>query len=223
MATVGDLLRRARTVLQEIGADGIRWTNAELLDWLNEAYATVLSIRPSANTINAEFDCVPGTRQELPVGADRLIDVVRNLADKTRGLAVSRTGRETMDATRRRWHGESESDAIEHFIFDEMDPRRFYVYPPASAAARLEIIYSKLPAPHAEAEASPESQEPLRLPASYAPILLDMVLARAFSKDAEHAANLQRATLHSQSAQAALGLKIQGDATSSPGSREVSQ
>jgi hypothetical protein len=219
MATVGDLLRRARTILQEITQDGVRWTNAELLDWLNEAYATVLAIRPSANTINAKFACVVGTRQELPTEADRLLGVVRNLSTKAQGLIVTAVDRGTLDATRRRWHGEPQTEVIEHFMFDSLDPRRFYVYPPASAAARLEIIYSRVPEPHAQSEARADSAELLRLPESYAPILLDMVLARAFSKDAEHAANLQRATLHSQSAQAALGLKIQGAATASPNAR----
>ena len=215
-ATVGELLRRARTVLQEVAQDGVRWTNTELLDWLNEAYASVLAIRPSANAINAEFGCVAGTRQELPAEADRLLGVVRNLSIKAKGLIVTAIDRGTLDATRRRWHGEPQTEAIEHFVFDDLDPQRFYVYPPASAAARLEIIYSRVPEAHEQSEARPDSTEQLRLPGIYAPILLDMVLARAFSKDAEHAANLQRATLHSQSALAALGLKIQGATTSSP-------
>ncbi len=220
MTTVGDLLRRARTVLQEITQDGTRWTNLELLDWLNEAYATVLAIRPSANAVNAEFGCVAGTRQELPAQADRLLGVVRNLSSKAQGLIVTPIDRGTLDAARRRWHGEPQTEAIEHFVFDDLDPRRFYVYPPAAATAKLEIVYSRVPEPHGQSEAHSDSVEALRLPESYAPILLDMVLARAFSKDAEHAANLQRATLHSQSAQAALGLKIQGATTSSPNARE---
>lgn len=220
MATVGELLTRARRILQEASADGVRWTNAELLDWLNEAYASVLAVRPSANAVSAEFVCVPGTRQEIPAAADRLLGVVRNLSSNSLGLIVTVIERGTLDATRRRWHGEPQTETIEHFVFDDMDPRRFYVYPPAAATAKLEITYSKVPTPHAAGQASPSSSEPLRLTDTYAPILLDMVLARAFSKDAEHAANLQRATLHSQSAQAALGLKIQGATTSSPnGSR----
>lgn len=220
MATVGELLSRARTILQEVTSDGTRWTNAELLDWLNEAYASVLAIRPSANAINAEFSCVPGTRQEVPAEADRLLEVVRNLSDKANGLVVTGIDRRVLDAARRRWHGEKQTDAIEHFVFDDIDPRRFYLYPPASADASLEIIYSRVPDPHQKSEARPDSMESLRLPDSYAPILLDMVLARAFSKDAEHAANLQRAAMHSQSAQAALGLQINGDAASSPNAHE---
>lgn len=215
-ATVGELLTRARRILQEVAVDGTRWTNEELLDWLNEAYAAIVDIRPGANPIVAELACVAGTRQSLPGEAERLIDVVRNTAPAAAGLAVTKTAREALDALRRRWHGEAQSESIELFMFDELSPRHFYVYPPATATAKLEIIYSKVPAAHAAEQASPASSELLRLADTYAPILLDMVLARAFSKDAEAAANLQRATMHSQSAQAALGLKIQADTTSSP-------
>ena len=215
-ATVGQLLTRARTILQEITQDGTRWTNTELLDWLNEAYAVVVDVRPSANAVTAELACAAGTRQAIPADAERLIDVICNRAGSAAGLAVIRIVRETLDATRRRWHGEPQTETIENFAFDELDPQSFFVYPPAKATAKLEIVYSKVPAPHLATEASPASVEPLRLPDSYAPILLDLVLARAFSKDAETAANLTRAALHSRSAQAALGLKIQADGASSP-------
>jgi len=214
--TVGQLLTRARKILQEITQDGTRWTNAELLDWLNEAYAVVVDIRPSSNTVTAELLCVAGARQDIPAEAARLIDVIRNTASSAAGLAVTQVSRETLDTTRRRWHGEPQTDAIEHFAFDDLDPRHFYVYPPAKPTAKLQILYSKVPEPHASSEASASSSEAIRLPDTYAPILLDLVLARAFSKDAESAANLQRATMHSQSAQAALGLKIQADSASSP-------
>lgn len=214
--TVGHLLTRARRILQEITQDGTRWTNTELLDWLNEAYAVVVDVRPSANAVTVEVTCAAGTRQAIPADAERLIDVICNRAGSAAGLAVIRIARETLDATRRRWHGETQTEAIEHFAFDELDPRRFFVYPPAKATARLEVLCSKVPTPHLASEASPASIELLRLPDSYAPILLDLVLARAFSKDAESQANASRAAMHSQSAQAAVSLKIQADGASSP-------
>lgn len=214
--TVGQLLTRARRILQEITQDGTRWTNAELLDWLNEAYAVVVDIRPSANTVISEVACQGGTRQSIPAEAARLIDVIRNTAPPAVGLAVTQVSRAMLDTTRRRWHGEPPTESIEQFAFDDLDPRHFYVYPPAKDTARLEILYSIVPELHSPSEATTSSSEAIRLPDTYVPILLDLVLARAFSKDAESAANLQRATMHSQSAQAALGLKIQADHTSSP-------
>ncbi|WP_347506198.1 DUF6682 family protein [Pseudomonas anguilliseptica] len=132
------------------------------------------------------------------------------------GLAVTPMLRSHLNAARPRWHGEPKTDAIEHFLFDEDDPRSFFVYPPAVAGAKLEVSYSAVPNPHGAEQAKADSTEALRLPDTYAPILVDLVLARAFSKDAEGGANQQRAALHAQAAQGALGLKIQGDSTASP-------
>jgi hypothetical protein len=209
MLTVGDLLVRARRILQEISADGTRWTNIELVDWLNEAYATIVDICPSAYSITSEMTCVAGTRQTIPEEAERLIDVIRNTSTDAGGAIITRTSREAMNASRRRWHGEPQTNSLENYMIDVMDQRHFYVYPPATDTATLEILYSRVPENHLPAEAMVTSTERLRLSDTYAPILLDLVLARAFSKDAETAANAQRAQMHSQSATAALGLKIQ--------------
>src|SRR5690606_11987487 len=176
-----------------VTADGIRWSNVELLDWLNEAYAVVVGIRPAANTVVAEISCVAGTRQAIPDAGERLLDVIRNTAPAANGLAVTPMPRAQLNALRPRWHGEPRTEAIEHFVFDENDPRAFYVYPPAAHSAKLEVRFSAVPAPHGPAEATADSTEPLRLPDTYQPILVDLVLARAFSKDAEGAANQARA------------------------------
>lgn len=215
-ASVGDVLRRARTILQETTSDGTRWTNIELLDWLNEAYAVVLGIRPGANVVTAEMTCVAGTRQAIPAAGERLMDVIRNTAGSAKGLAVTPILRSQLNAARPRWHGEANTDAIEHFLFEADDPRAFYVYPPATATAKLEVAFSVVPAPHGMAEAKPDSTQALRLPDTYAPILVDLVLSRAFTKDAEGGANQARASMHLQAAQGALGLKIQGETASSP-------
>lgn len=209
MLTVGDLLVRARRILQEISDDGTRWTNIELVDWLNEAYATVVDLCPSAYSITAEMTCVAGTRQTIPEEAERLIDVIRNTSADAGGAIITRTSREAMNASRRRWHGEPQTNSLENFMFDDKDQRHFYVYPPATETATLEILYSRVPENHSAEEAKVTSTERLRFSDTYAPILLDLVLARAFTKDAETAANAQRAQMHSQSATTALGLKMQ--------------
>lgn len=214
--TVGDVLRRARTILQERTKDGTRWTNKELLDWLNEAYGVVIGIRPGANTVTAEVACVAGTRQSIPADCERLLEVLHNTAPQAKGLIVTPMLRAELNAMRPRWHGEAASQAIEHYVFEENEPRVFYVYPPAAAGAKVLVSCSAVPAPHAQVHATPDSTEAIRLPDTYGPILLDLVLARAFTKDAEGGINQARATSHLQAAQGALGLKIQGDGSASP-------
>ncbi|WXL27757.1 DUF6682 family protein [Ectopseudomonas mendocina] len=214
--TVGDVLRRARTILQERSKDGTRWTNKELLDWLNEAYSVVIGIRPGANTVTAEVTCVAGTRQTIPSGHERLLSVLHNTAQQAKGLVITPILRAELNAMRPRWHGETPSIAIEHYVFEEDEPRIFYVYPPSATGAKVLVSCSAVPTPHAVAQASTDSTEAIRLPDTYGPILLDLVLARAFTKDAEGGANQARANSHLQAAQSALGLKLQGDGAASP-------
>lgn len=216
ITTVGVVIRRVKLILQEITQNGTRWTNEELLGWLNESYQAIVAIKPDASSVNVAVDCVLGTRQEIPEDGHRLLDVVRNTAAAAKGYSVMKISRDALDATRRGWHGEEPSVTVEQFMFDDHDPRHFYVYPPASAEAKLEIIYSAVPQPHAVTEASGESEEIIRLGDSFAPAIVDYILARAYSKDAEHAANLSRAQMHSGSFVSMLGADAQASVAYSP-------
>lgn len=216
ITTVGEVIRRVKLILQEVTQNGTRWTNEELLGWLNESYQAIVAIKPDASSVNKVVDCVVGSRQELPADGHRLLDVVRNTAVGSNGYSVMKTSRNALDATRRGWHGETPSVTIEQFVFDDHDPRHFYVYPPAAATAKLEIIYSSVPQPHANAQATASSTEVIRLGDSFAPAIVDYILARAYSKDAEHAANLQRAQMHSGSFVNMLGAEAQAGIVFSP-------
>jgi hypothetical protein len=216
ITTVGEILRRAKLILQEITQNGTRWTNEELLGWLNESYQAIIAIKPDASSINKVMDCVIGTRQEIPADGHRLLDVVRNTAIGSNGYSVMKTSRGALDATRRAWHSETPSITVEQFVFDDNDPKHFYVYPPATATAKLEIIYSAVPQPHAIAEANGSSLEVIRLSDSFAPAIVDYILARAYSKDAESGANLQRAQMHSGSFVNMLGAEANAGLVFSP-------
>lgn len=217
VTTVGTVIRNTKLVLQEVTAAGTRWTNEELIGWLNESYQAVVQIKPSASAINAPVELVQGTRQEIPADGLRLIDIVRNTAAASSKMGVMITTRRSLDSTRRSWHGDPESVDIEQYMFDDQDPTRFYVYPPAAAGAEVEIIYSSAPSPHSiSGGLEALDNEPIRLNDSYAPVITDYILYRAYSKDAEHAANLNRAQMHMQAYMAALGQKIQTAQRSSP-------
>jgi len=216
ITTVGEILRRAKLILQEVTQNGTRWTNEELLGWINESYQAIVAIKPDASSVNSVMNCVEGSRQEIPVDGHRLLDVVRNTATNSNGVSVMKTSRSALDATRRAWHSEQPSVTVEQFVFDDHDPRHFYVYPPASSLAKLEIIYSAVPAPHSNTQANANSSESIRLGDSFAPAIVDYVLARAYSKDAEHAANLQRAQMHSGSFVNMLGAEANASVAFSP-------
>nr|WP_299241387.1 DUF6682 family protein [uncultured Halomonas sp.] len=217
VTTVGTVITNAKRVLQEVTADGTRWTNGELLDWLNESYQAVIQIKPDAGSVNATMALVPGTLQSIPPTGLRLLDVVRNTASSSSQMAILVTDRRSLDMTRRAWHSDPATLDIEQYVFDDQDPTRFYVYPPAAEGAEINLIYSQVPSAHDVASGlDGVKDEPIKVNDAYAPVLTDYVLYRSFSKDAEHAANLQRAQFHQQAFMTALGQKIPVDRATSP-------
>jgi hypothetical protein len=223
MATVKvvDLIVRAQTLLQD--EDSVRWTVTELQYWLNDAYKETIGLRPDANTQTAEYTCVAGPRQVITgsfPNAIRLVEVVRNLASTSNKTSIRLTDRRSLDTQQRSWYSETPTANVELYMFDPRTPKEFLVYPPASTAARLEVIYSVLPADHtltASQLVNPATAETIRIDDIFATALFDYMLYRAFSKDAEQTAMMQRAVAHYQAFQNALGIKQQVDAASQPG------
>lgn len=215
VTTVGTVIRNTKLVLQEVTAAGTRWTNEELIGWLNEFYQAAVQLKPDAFSVNAEMVLVVGTRQQIPTDGLRLIDVMRNTVGDQ--MAVMVTTRRALDSTRRNWHSDPASLEVEQYVFDDLDPTRFYVYPPAKEGAKLEIIYSAVPTPHdASGGLSGIEGDIFKLNDAYVPVATDYILYRAYSKDAEHAANLNRAQMHRQAFMQQLQGKGQVDAMTSP-------
>ena len=79
MATtkIVDILDRASIILQD--NTNVRFPNAELLKFFNDAQREVVLHRPDAKMVNTTLDLATGSKQTLPSSALRLIDVVRNV------------------------------------------------------------------------------------------------------------------------------------------------
>lgn len=217
MATtlVSDLIASAKLLLQETTTGGIRWKNEEILGWLNESYKAIVQGKPDANAITEDLALVAGTKQTLPATRLRLLDVVRSTDPDSDGMSITLASRHQLDTTRRGWHREAEAVDIEHYIYNPDDPKTFYVYPPAVAATTIEVVYSSVPAPHAGTAITAPS-EVIHLDDIYGPVMLDYIMYRSYSKDADHTANANRAMLHYKAFREALGLKVQVDRSVNP-------
>lgn len=220
-AKVVDLISRAQTLLQD--TTSVRWPVLELQGWLNDSYRETVNLRPDANTATGEFTCAAGARQVVTTtfaSALRVIEVVRNTAVSSAKGAVRLVNRRMLDDQRRNWYAETQTVDIQHYMYDPRLPKEFLVYPPASTAARLEVVYSSVPLAHALTEVqltNPATADVIRIDDSYFNALLDYVLYRAYSKDADYASNAQRAVAHYQAFQSALGVSAQTNAASQPG------
>lgn len=223
MATVKvvDLLYKAQTLLQD--ATGVRWSLLELQGWLNDGYRDTLALRPDSNTLTGEYTCVAGARQVITTtfsAAERVVGVTRNTAASSNKGAVTLATRASIAAAVRNWYAETPSVSVELYAYDPRTPTEFFVYPPATTAARLEVQYTQVPSPHtltSQQLANTSTSETIRIADAFASALLDYVLYRAFSKDAEQAGNAARAAAYYQNFQASLGVKGQVEAASQPG------
>jgi hypothetical protein len=223
MATVKvvEIISKAATLLKDV--TGVRWPALELQGWLNDAYREIVNFRPDSNAQTGTYNCVAGPRQNITgtfAQATQLLDVIRNVAAGSDQSAVKLISKPTLDDMNRSWYGLSGAVTIERYTYDPRLPREFLVFPPAATDARLEVLYSSVPAPHTLTEqqlTNPATTEVIRISDNYGNILVDYILYRAFSKDAEFVENTNRATLYYQAFQNALGVKGQVQQAAQPG------
>ena len=214
--TAQSLIRRVVETLQD--NTSIRWPVSELVRYLNDAQREIILYRPDAAVTNAALPLVAGSRQQLPAGGTKLIDVVRNSAGSRRAVRI--VNREILDAQLPGWHAQTGAAEVLHYMYDPREPRVFYVYPPAVASgASVDVTYASMPADIAEpAEGALYTAVTgnLGVPDIHANAVQDYVLYRAYTQDSEYAGNAQRAQAHYQAFANALGIEIKGTIAVAP-------
>jgi hypothetical protein len=207
--TVSSVLARCAVLLQD--PTNIRWPQAELLDWLNDGQREIALYKPNAFVKNQSKQLSAGTKQALPADGVSLIDVVRNMGTNgtTPGNAIRAVAREILDSQTPGWHASTAAAAAKHFVYSVLDPKNFYVYPPNDGTGHVEIIYVAAPA-----DATLLSV--ITLDDIFVTALVNYVMYRAYSKDAEFAANATAAQAYYQAFQGNLAGKAGAEAGSNP-------
>tara|TARA_S200002703_G_scaffold122554_1_gene108492 strand:+ start:362 stop:1075 length:714 start_codon:yes stop_codon:yes gene_type:complete len=205
--TGANIITRVQDTLQD--TTSVRWSEAELLRYINDAQREIVNLRPEAAADHANVQLAAGTEQTIPDVGLRLIKVVRNMSatgsSATGKRAIRLVSSDILNAQDPDWHdpavtGQSAHGTIvKNYIFDEDDPRKFYVYPGISGNSYVEIVFSRTPTDLANTSAT------IYVDDIYGNAIVDFVLYRAYMKDAEYAANAQRAGSHYQLFTASLG------------------
>lgn len=194
-----------RRVLTDPNA--VRWTDAELLAWLNESQRQIVAVRPDALSTRATLGLVAGSIQTIPAAGMRFLGATHNTA-AFRGVTL--ISRDQLDAINPSWRGAAPAGVIKHFMYDPQLPKQFEVYPPATTAASLSITYSVLP-PDVEAVGNDIALDPI-----YQPAMSDWIAYRAFLKQSDVPGDAQRSATALQSFSAAMGVKAQVDTATKP-------
>lgn len=209
------VIRRCVETLQD--PTSIRWPVAELVRYLNDGQREVALYRPDSTGTSATMTCVVGTKQSLPANGAKLIEVVRNVTGTKK--AVRLTNREILDAQTPGWHNLAGVGEVLHYMYDPRNPRVFYVYPPATASAQLDIVYTAYPQDVTEpADGSLYTAVVgnVGVPDIYTNALQDYILYRAYTKDSEYAGNTARAQAHYAAFANALGVEIKATVSVGP-------
>lgn len=212
MIPVQDIIDRVTDLLldKDRGDDEARWSNDELVRWINDSRMAILTRRPSACSKIASLQLIAGTQQRIPQDGVLLLDVIRNMGldGNTAGRAIRRTDRQNIDDIDPDWHSSKPNVVISQFTYDDRTPYDFFVYPPAVAGAHISISYASVPAEVTITDNLDMGVESLDAVVNY-------VAYRAKSKDSEYA-NAGEAQSYYAAFTDALGVTKKNQSETSP-------
>ena len=218
MATgVNAVIAKVRQTLQD--TSGIRWSDTnELIVWLNDAQKEIALLKPDATSVCTTVTLTTGTKQTVPGDANRLLRVVRNMSAASGGnggRAVRLVARDVLDTQTPTWHdpavtGEAaHTNIVKNYVYDEQNPKNYYVFPGVSGNAYLEIVYSQNPATVA-------AGANIGVDDMFANAVMNYILYMAYMKESEMAGNAQRASSHYNPFVTAMTGKAQVDTITTP-------
>ena len=201
-----------KATIQLIDLANIRWTRAELLAWLNDGMRQTVVIQPSASSTTAVVQLQPGTRQYIPADGWLLLSVYRNMGatGTTPGRAIRIVSREIIDNFNPDWHTDKPTAEVRNYMYTNQDQLAFYVYPPNTGTQQIELNYSVQ-----VADLTSESQV-IPIFDIFQSALVDYILYRACSKDAEYAPGLALAQGYMATFVAAIQGKSQSEISNDP-------
>lgn len=218
MADVQSVIDEVRRIIHDETAT-FRWSDAELIDYVNAGNRQTVIFLPEANTIETIEDTLTSriARQSLPTGGIKFIKVARNYADggTTPQGVVRFAEKDSLDTYEPDWEYVSikvdGANYFEHFCHDDNEPAVYFVYPaPVANNKRLAVVYSAIPTLMVLVT------DILPLTDTYINALVQYTVYRALTKES-------RQTLPSafrqelwQNYRTALGLKKEADAEVSP-------
>ena len=188
------IIQQAHELLQD--PDGIRWKATELVAHLNDGQRALVELRPEMFAVTAAMALVAGPKQTVPVACAKLLEIPRN----TSGSAIRPVERGQLDAIEPNWYTKTGVTAIKHTMVDAREPNVFYVYPPASVGASVDLVYSAWPAdvPAPSGVTASTVTGNVNVDDSFKTALLHFVLSRSYMKDAEFGGNATLAASHYQ-------------------------
>lgn len=201
-----------KAVVQLSDLNATRWTRAELLEWINDAQRTIVMVAPNSSNYTTTVQLSAGSRQSIPTDGWVLLDIYRNMGSTGTipGRAVRLVSKEMLDGFNPDWHSDTQTTVVKNYVYDLQDQTAYWVYPPNDGSGRIQINYARLPVP-CETE-----NDTIYVSDILQTAILDYVLFRAISKDAEYAGGAEIAAGYLAAFSTALGQKASAEVANNP-------
>ncbi len=214
---VRDLLFRASSQLNDLSPQFTRWKQRELVDACNDGQRAIAKYIPSSSARVDAVKLVAGSKQSIElilaasiipgngaaaanVNGTYFQTAIRNMGANgaTPGNVVRVIDREVLDTGTPDWHVPPTGTyaGVRGVVFDPRFPKIFYVWPavPAGTTWWLEqsMLADPVLVPHAAEDTyvwTGSDATATSIDDKYVDDLLNYIMARAFMKDAEWAAN----------------------------------
>ena len=210
---VSTVIGKTRHLLNDEDADNYRWQDVELLAGLNSGQKEAAIHKTDIYTLTAAVQLAVGTKQAAPAGSTQIIDIYRNMgvAGSTPGNAIRIVPRHIMDTMTPDWHASTAAAVVRHAVFDERNPKVFWVYPP-NTGTYIEMCYALVP-PDTTLVGN------ISLDDIWETALVDYVTYRAMMKDSDDGVNQQTALAYYRNFLLSLGAKDAAEALYDPNRR----
>jgi hypothetical protein len=202
------ILDKCAFLLHDIA--NIRWTRAELLSWLNDGQRQIVVIAPASTNTTENVNLVSGARQTLPTGGWLLLEVNCNVEATGLGRTVRLVSKELLEGFNPNWRKATPTKEATNYIYSLQDQQVYWVYPPNNGTGVLQINYSKNPTDATTEDAT------ISVLDIYETILVDYIMYRACSKDADYAPGLNLAAGYWSAFTAGLNLKTKAEEENNP-------
>lgn len=208
---VQDILNEVAGEIQD--PNKVRTTNSKLLEFFNTALLQVVLVRPDANAKTKSISLVAGTKQDLPDGDLRLLDVTRNMGatGSTAGNAILQGDMDTQNRYNPAWHTAAGSATVEEWFYDpKRNPTVFYVSPPVATPCYVEVVTAAAPAKVTDAETNMELDDVYKSPVK------DWMRREFYFRQTESQFALSKMRAAEQSFYQSLGIKYQAEKLVAP-------
>jgi hypothetical protein len=196
-----------KKILDESNEDNSEDDNISLF---NNCIRTIILLVPRLHSDTEATLLAPGSFQYLPAKGIEVVDIPLNMGSDgaTPGLPLRETTLKIFNDVYPQWATTPEATVIEHYMKDDNDRKRYYVYPPVHSTTQVYILIqmSTLPTPVIFDSSGDWKLLTIPLEDQYIDAIINGMLYMFYDDDSDNPGNTPRSQIFYQRFAVALQL-----------------